>query len=309
MRYTDIDKRIEALADKQHGAFNRQQAFQLGASETFVQRRHKEGVWVRPVAGVYALDRSPGTWLRQCKVAELSVDSSAIAGRTAAALHGLTGFRPGPIELLVPANASCRHPWAELHRYAGAKLTIADGIHVTTVGQTLFDVAARVGPWKLERALDDAILTKRVTVGELDERLQFYVGSRRNGLPRIRPLVAERLTVGWTPPESELEALLADVLARIPSRPTVVRQAEFPWRTPRPGRVDFLLPEHRLIIEADGRRWHTRVEDFDRDRWRDNQATARHHRVLRFTWVHLNQLADDVIELVELTIAPDVEAA
>lgn len=309
MRYTDIDKRIEALADRQHGVFTRQQAFQLGASETFVQRRHKEGIWVRPVAGVYALARSPGTWLRQCKIAELSVGASAVAGRTAAALHGLTGFRPGPIELLVPANASCRHPWAQLHRFAGAKLTNVDGICTTTIGQTLFDVADSVGLWKLERALDDAILTKRVTVDELDERLQFYVGSRRNGLPRIRSLVGERLAVGWAPPESELEAVLAAVLRRLPSRPVIVRQAVVAWRGARLGRVDFLLPEHRLIIEADGRRWHARAADFDNDRWRDNQATAHQHRVLRFTWVHLNQLADEVIELIERTIAPSAEAA
>lgn len=309
MRYTDIDKRIEALADKQLGAFTRQQAFHLGASETFVQRRHKEGIWVRPVAGVYALARSPGTWLRQCKIAELSVDGSAIGGRTAAALHGLAGFRPGPIELLVPVNASCRHQWAQLHRYAGAKLTSVDGICTTTVGQTLFDVAESVGLWRLERAVDDGILAKKVSVNALHERLQFYVGSRRHGLARIRPLVLERLAYGWTPPESELEARLAAVLARLPSRPEIIRQAAVDWRPTRSGRVDFLLPEHRLIIEADGRRWHTRAADFDNDRWRDNHATANHHRVLRFTWVHLNQLVDEVIDLIERTIAPNAAAA
>lgn len=111
MRYTEIDKRIEALADKQHGAFNRQQAYQLGASETFVHRRHQAGHWVRPAPGVYALARSPGTWLRQCRIAELSVDGSAIAGRPAGALHGLAGFRPGPVELLVPATRRLVTRW------------------------------------------------------------------------------------------------------------------------------------------------------------------------------------------------------
>lgn len=258
---------------------------------------------------MYALARSPGTWLRQCKIAELSVDGSAIAGRPAGALHGLTGFRPGPVELLVPANASSRHPLAQLHRYAGAKLTTVEGIRVTTVAQTLFDVAECVGLWKLERALDDAILGKRITVDELDERLQFYVGSRRNGLPRIRPLVVERLAVGWSPPESELEAQLSAVLGRLPSHPVVVRQRAVTWRPSSPGRVDFLLPGHRLIVEADGRRWHTRAADFDRDRWRDNEAAAHHHRVLRFTWVHINHLADQVIDLIERTLAPSAQIA
>ena len=39
MRYTDIDHHIGALASKQHGAFSRQQAFTIGASERFVHRR------------------------------------------------------------------------------------------------------------------------------------------------------------------------------------------------------------------------------------------------------------------------------
>lgn len=302
MRYTEIDLRIDKLARAQHGAFSRQQAFELGASERFVTRRLTQNEWVRPVHAVYALARSAGTWLRQCMIAELSVEGSAIAGRTAAALHGLTGFRQGPIELLVPVNASCRHPWAALHRYSGAQLTHVDGIAVTTVAQTMFDVAPVVWPWPLERALDDALLEKRITVGELDERLRFYEGSRRPGLPRIRPLILERREETWIPPESELEALLLDVLERLPSRPRILRQAAMPWLAQQSGRVDVLLPDHRLVVEADGRRWHTRAADFDRDRWRDNQAAANDHRVMRFTWVHLRDLADDVVAVVERAI-------
>jgi len=298
MRYTDIDRQIEALAGKQFGAFSREQAFKIGASERFVKRRLTERHWLRPVNAVYVIATSAGTWKRQCKIAELSVHGAAVAGRSALALHEASGFKPGPIELLGPVNASRVHPFATVHRYAGAKLTVVDGIRVTTIPQSLFDVASRVSPWNLERAMDDAILGKRLDINDLKERLDFYVGSRRPGLPRIRPLVLERLEDGWTPPESELEALLIDVLTRLPTNPMIVRQATFPWRDAKPGRVDILLPAHKLIIEADGRRWHARLKDFDRDRWRDNEAVAHGHRVMRFTWVHLNHLADDAVTLV-----------
>jgi very-short-patch-repair endonuclease len=69
-----------------------------------------------------------------------------------------------------------------------------------------------------------------------------------------------------------------------------------------------LLPEHRLIVEADGRRWHTRVADFDRDRWRDNEATANGYRTLRFTWVHLHDFADASLDVVCRTIAGESAA-
>ena len=309
MRYTEIDRRIEALAGKQFGAFSRQQAFALGASERFVQRRLLERHWLRPVPAVFVVASSQGTWKRQCKVAELSVDEAALAGRAAAALHDLPGFRPGHVELVVPVNSFCTHPFATLHRYAGAKLTIVDGMRVTTIPQTVFDLASRVCPWVLERAMDDALLAKKVAIAEFQERLEFYYGARRPGLPRIRPLVLERLKDGWTPPESELEALLLKMLERVPSCPKLIRQAALPWRSARPGRVDVLIPNHRLIIEADGRRWHARFADFDRDRWRDNQATAHGFRVLHFTWVHLHDLAADSLEVVNQTLALSGAAA
>jgi hypothetical protein len=303
MRYTDIDRRIEALAGKQFGAFSRQQAFDLGASERFVQRRLASRDWLRPVAAVLVLAHSAGTWKRQCKVAELSVDDSGLAGLAAAALHVLTGFRPGHVELAVPVNSFCTHPFATLHRYAGAEFTVVEGMRVTTIAQTLFDLSARVSPWRIERAMDDALLSKRLLVAELEERLRFYGGSRRPGLPRIRPLVQERLEDGWTPPESELEAMLLHVLDGLAGTGPIVRQAPLPWRTAQPGRVDVLLPAHRLIVEADGRRWHTRVDDFDRDKWRDNEATAHGYGVLHFTWVHLRDLADDVADVILRTFA------
>ena len=109
MRYTDIDQRIAALAAKQYGAFSRQQAFEVGASERFVERRLVGKAWARPLPGVYVLHNAPGTWLRQCKIAELSIPGSGLAVRSGAALHDFTGFRPGPIELAIPSNASTRH--------------------------------------------------------------------------------------------------------------------------------------------------------------------------------------------------------
>ena len=136
-------------------------------------------------------------------------------------------------------------------------------------------------------------MAKKASIDEFAERLNFYAGSRREGLPKIRPLVLERLEDGWSPAESELEAmLLTTLLERVPSHPTIVCQAPLPWRSASPGRVDVLIPGHRLIIEADGRRWHTRVADFDRDDGVTTRPTPRLPR-LHFTWVHLRDLADD----------------
>lgn len=291
------------MASVQYGAFSRQQAFVAGATDRFVHRRLAAGVWIRVLPGVYVLATWRGTWLRQCKIAELSVAGSSVACRTAAALDDLTGFRQGPIELVIPANASTRHTTATVHRFAGALTTEVKGIRTTTIAQTLCDVAGFVSPLKVERAFDDCLRDGRLAVADVAERADYYAGSRRPGLRVIEALVAERSADAWEPPESELEVLLHALLDRLEPRPLIVRQAELPWRAPRPGRVDTLLPDHRLIVEADGRRWHTRVADFDRDRWRDNEAVAHGFRVQRFTWVHLHDMADDALKLLRRTLS------
>lgn len=310
MRTTTVDQRIEAIASPQHGAFSRQQAFEAGATDRFVHARLAQQVWLRPVPAVYTLASSSPTWRRQCKLAELSVPGSALGCRTAAAVQGATGFRPGPIELAIPVNSSTRHPFATLHRFAGALTTRMDGFQVTTPAQTMFDCAMFVGPMKVERAVDDFLASGAMLLRDLVERAEFYAGSRRPGLPVMQRLIAERSDDAWEAPASELEVLLFALLDRLQPEPIVLRQHGLPWRATRPGRVDALLPEHRLILEADGRRWHTRVADFDRDRWRDNEAVAHGYRVQRFTWLHLHDMVDDALALLRRTIeGPAADAA
>lgn len=304
MRTTAIDEAVLAIARKQHGVFTRDQAFAAGASSRFIDRRLAAGDWIRLATGVYALPSFAPTYHRQLKAAELSVRDSGIAGRAAGALLDLTGYPRVRPELVVPLTVHPRTKLATVHRYAGAKLTVVHGIRVTTVAQTLCDTVRRVDLWTYERAMDDAMLDGKVTVVELEERVSFYDGSRRFGGPLFAGFVAERRADAYQPPESELEAVGVRLFARLAGRVPLERQVRFRWRPGLEHRVDFVCKRHRLIIEVDGRRWHTRVQDFDRDLWRANEAVAHGYRVLRFTWVHLTTAPDEVIALIERVVAP-----
>jgi very-short-patch-repair endonuclease len=300
---TAADEAVLALARRQHGVFSRDQAFGSGASSRFIDRRLASGAWVRLDNAVYALAEFAPTYLRQLKAAELGSRDAAIAGRAAGALHELTGFRPVRPEIVVPPTVRAATGLADVHRYAGVRLTSIHGIRTTTVAQTLFDVVSRVDLWTFERALDDALVTKVVGLGDLEERRAFYAGSRRRGLRLMTAFLAERSSEAWEPPESELEAVGAKVLARLAGRLVLRRQVRLRWRDAADQRVDFVDERHRLIIEVDGRRWHTRVRDFERDLWRTNQAVAHGYRVLRFTWVHVTESPDEVIATIERTLA------
>jgi hypothetical protein len=141
------------------------------------------------------------------------------------------------------------------------------------------------------------LLERRLSVEELQERRVRYERSRRPGIATYRSLVDDRLADGFTPLESDLERELALAVGLVPGGPQVVWQAPAPW-APDDKRVDAMIPAWRLVLEADGRRWHARVADFDNDRWRDNQAAALGLRVMRFTYIHLTQRRREVAELI-----------
>ena len=67
----------------------------------------------------------------------------------------------------------------------------------------------------------------------------------------------------------------------------VTPEAGGPWRPTVPQRVDGLIEPWKVVLEADGRRWHTRVVDFERDHDRDLTALRHGYVVARFTWVQL----------------------
>ena len=55
------------------------------------------------------------------------------------------------------------------------------------------------------------------------------------------------------------------------------------------GVVDAAYPDCRLILEADGRRWHTRVDDLRRDHERDAEAARAGWQTLRFLYEQITQ--------------------
>jgi very-short-patch-repair endonuclease len=299
----DLDHDAAVLARRQHGVLSWIQAQRLGFTSRMVSTRLGSRAWVRLAPGVYALRTSEGTFLRQCWAAVLATPGAVVGGLAAAAVLGLTDFRPCHPELVVPRTTRHRNALAAVHRYDGACTTEVRRLPVTTVAQTLCDIAPRVSVLKLERALDDHLLSQRgpPDLSPFEERVAFYQRSRRPGIATLAALVTERQPGGWQPPASELERRLWRLLRRLTGRPRLVRQAPFPWRDAIDGRFDILIPDWRTIVEGDSRRWHARVRDFDRDRWRDNEAIAHGLRPLRFTWAHITQRPKEVLDLVGRT--------
>lgn len=290
-----VDRAIEALARRQHGVFNRTQALDLGASSSFIDRRLASGRWLRLASSVYALPGNPATFQRQCAAATLAERLAWISGRTAAVLHGLDGFRPGRIEITVPVGANHRNPLAVVRRREDFQSTRIDNIPVGTIEQTICDLTSRLDAAALEDVVDLALSSAQTTVSRVLSRLESAPTRTRARLGALGRMLELRGNAAYVPPTSKLEGALYRVLDH-PSLPSYERQAAFPWRPGSAQRADALIAVWRLFPEADGRAWHTRVADFERDRRRDRDALAHGYDVARFAYDELVNCPRSVVE-------------
>jgi hypothetical protein len=123
-------------------------------------------------------------------------------------------------------------------------------------------------------------------LAELRDRQVALAVSRLPGAANLRRVLALHLCER-VPPDSDLEISLRDLVRSVPGLGSVVWQARLPFWPRGAARCDGLAVGWQLILEADGRAWHTRVDDFVRDRWRDNLANVHGYDVLRFTYHQL----------------------
>lgn len=285
------DRALDEYAARQFGTFTRAQARRAGLTEKMVETRLRTGAWIRLGPKVYALASAPPKWERQMAAAVLTKRDAIVAGGAAAYLHGFDGFTaPKPV-IMVGRDQNPSSPLARVirsDRFETVTTVRRRGFIVTDEAETLMTLAREISPARLEAAVDWLLARKSCSVDELVRVVDLSAGVP--GVARLRPIVAFRLPDAYQPPTTELERLLFRLLddRRLPE---YVRQ--MPIRYPcLQATVDAYLPAWRLIVEGDGRRWHTRRADHERDRVRDNEATAHGYAVLRFTYEMLRDERD-----------------
>jgi len=294
---TSVDTAVARLATRQHGVFSRHQALAAGAGNSRIHRRLVAGRWTIEANGVYALAGGVPTWQRRMMVAHLDLGpESVVSHRAAAVLHAFPGARQGPAELTVPPGTTRSSRW-RVHESTVPRADRAsvDRLPVTGVTRTILDLAAIMPPARLERLVHDLLAERRAHLAPLTARAAAQRMSGRAGSGMLADLLDE-LGPGWVPPASDLEARLVATL-RAAGLPDPVLQHPLPSLT-RAGSVDAAYPAARLIIEADSRRWHTRADDFERDRHRDIEAGLCGWTVVRITWADLVDRPSWVVDVV-----------
>ena len=216
-------------------------------------------------------------------------EGSFLSHRTAGQLWGLEGVPTiADVEMSIRIGHR-RKSGLILHRIGPDDLpTIReiDGLMVSGIERTLFDLSAVLTRSGAGIALDDALRRRLTTLDRMWTQWEGHGKRGRRGTKALKELLMTR---------DDREGLLRSRLETKMLR--ILRKITFEDAVPnfrvadetRVAFLDFAYPTSRLAIETHGARWHQGVERWKKDLARDRWLKLKGWTVLYFSWddVHL----------------------
>ena len=269
---------VAALAETQHGVVSFDQLRELGVGRGAIKYWVRSGRLYPMYRGVYAVGRRTLTREGHWMAAVLACGPGAVLSHlSAAALWGLLRDNRAKVDVTVPGRTHRStgdivvHNVRRLHEDDRDR---RDGIPVTSIARTLFDLGEAVPARRQTRAIDEAD-----RLGLFDLREVEAVCERSFGRRGLRPMREALRTYRPMAPvtRSELERLFVELcdaagLPR-PAMNLVVAGHE----------VDASWLDHRLLVEVDSFEFHQGRAAFEADRRRDAGYQREGFRVLRVT--------------------------
>lgn len=289
-----MDAAILALASSNGMVLTTAQLHGAGINRNLIESR-RNGLLTPVARGVYAVGEvTPTIRLR----AALSiVPLSAASRRTAASLHELPASRQTALEVVSRRRTTIAIDGVRVHTTAwlpADDVTFVNGLQTTTVARTICDLAALLPRGRTSHLIEVAISSRMVSAEGLQACARAWCRRGRAGSGVIRALDHELL---------DTEPLAASGLERRASR--LLREAGLgtwqaqyrpPWYDGIRGVVDLACPELQVVIELDGRRWHSTTQAQVEDRRRDRAAATHGWVTLRFGWQEIVHRPATVVE-------------
>ena len=280
-----LDEALRDLAARQQSVVSRRQAREIGASTAALRHRLAGPDWELASARVLRLVGSAPSVRQRLMVAVLDAAPGAVVSHgSAALLWRLPGVGSDLVEVSRERGRSGTGTSAALlhqpRALPASHVTERHGIPVTSVARTLFDLAGRLHPARVERLVDTVVARSPSVLVALRGVLDDLSRPGRTGGAVMRAILEARPD-GFVPPASGLEARLARILAGAGEEP-LDRQVDVgghEWV----GRVDFLDRRLGIVVEVDSDVHHTSRLDREHDRRRDEALTAAGWRVVRIT--------------------------
>lgn len=274
------EARMATISAAQHGLVSTTQLAGLGLDSGAIARRVRQGRLHRIHRGVYATgDRrlSPGG-VRMAAV--LASGPGALVGLDNAGIAwGLLRGTPRLTHIVVPAGSGVRNrAGIRIHRrssLAPRDADLLDGIPTTSVARTLVDLADHRSPARVRQAFVAAEQARLIDMRAIEDVLDR--SGRSRGAAVLRELL-RGYDPRWQETLSGLEIQVLDLIARAGLPEPLVND----WVAGR-FLVDFLWPDHKLVVEADGGRSHGTPGARRKDARRDHTLRQLGFRVLRLS--------------------------
>jgi hypothetical protein len=280
----EVDRKMMALAPRQHGLVTHQQVLECGGSRELVRRRCEMGWWRRVERGVYAVGGVPMSW--EAKVLATCLAGDAVAShRTAAVLLGVDGYRPGRVEVTVPREVRFRRPAVRVHQSTDldlARIVTCRGIPTTDAARLMVDIGAVVPIERVEETADDLLVRKLVTWPSMLESLLRHARRGRSGVGKARALLELRYGDEHIPLSRwarMMQRLLVDA-----GLPEPIAEFRIYDGDQFVAQVDLAWPDRRVAIELDSKRYHLHAAAFERDPVRRAEIELLGWRVITITW-------------------------
>jgi hypothetical protein len=264
------------LAGRQHGIVARRQLLALGFNSREIEHRIARGRLHVVMRGVYAVGWPRLTRERRWMAAVLACGNGAmLSHRSAAALWGIGVEKPGVVEVSVTRRCELRRPGLRVRgrpSLRAEEVTSIDGIPVTSIVQTLIDLATEIPSRRLERAVNEADKLDLIDPEALRAALDDRPGEP--GVKALRKVLDKRT---FCLSDSDLEILFRPIATAAGLPQPLTKQLVNGYE------VDFFWPELNLVVETDGLRYHRTPSTQTRDARRDRAHVVVGMTPLRFT--------------------------
>jgi hypothetical protein len=259
---------MDALARRAHGVVTREELLRAGITSSGIKRRVAKGQLITQYPGVYRVGHAaPSVDASYMAAVKACGKGALLCGLAAAYLLGLIRGKPPRPEAIALTERRVKGVTTRRGRRKGTKVR---GIPVTTVAETLVDLAALLSADALARACHEAGVRYRTTPRQVDAVLRARPNAP--GAGKLRAVMR-----GDTPVSlSEMERLMVEAVraARLPlpatNKSTDGRRLDCRW----PG----------LTVELDSYRFHNSRHAWERDRQREREARRRGDEFRRYTW-------------------------
>jgi hypothetical protein len=293
--HSRLNAAIRDRAAHQAGHVTRSQLLELGLGKGGIDWRLKTGALVARYTGVYAIAPARTDAPALAVAAVLACGPHAVLSHSSAAhLWGfLRYWQPPPEVTITQGDRRPRHILT--HRCPSLKrrdMTRQRDVPVTSPERTILDIAPRLTTKQRTRMVNDARLSGHLHLATLQDvlaRNPFHPGTKL-----LRPLAEDAGNPTRSPFEDDFKAFAARYGLPTPLINVVVNGYE----------VDAYFPAQGLIVELDGRNYHTDPQAFENDRERDADQLKHGLKTVRLTEERFRQTpareADRLLKIMKI---------